>query len=55
MEQLGCLKTLSVFLWQHAATALKLTERSNSLTALNYNLSKEQCMLPEDDCVIETM
>jgi len=21
---------------------------------LNYNFNKEQCMLPEDDCVIET-
>jgi len=37
-----------------AATAPKLTKRSNSLKVLNYNFSKEQCMLPEDDCVIET-
>jgi len=26
---------------------------NNSLTDLNYNFSKEQYMLPEDDCVIE--
>jgi len=25
-----------------------------SLNVLNYNFSKEQCMLPEDDRVIET-
>jgi len=28
--------------------------RSNSLNVLNYNFSKEQYMLPEDDRVIET-
>ena len=39
---------------RHAATAPKLTERSNSLNILNYNFSKEHCMLPDDDRVIET-
>ena len=38
----------------HNATAPKLTEGSNSLNVLKYNFSKEQCMLPEDDRVIET-
>ena len=27
---------------------------NESLSVLNYNFSKEQCMLPEDDRVIET-
>jgi len=36
------------------AWAPKLTERCNSLNVLNYNFSKEQYMLPEDDRVIET-
>ena len=39
---------------RHAATSPKLTERSNSLNVLNYNFSKEQIILPEDDHVIET-
>jgi len=37
-----------------AATAPKLTKISNLLNVLNYNFSKEQYMLPEDDRVIET-
>jgi len=32
----------------------KLTQRSNSLSVLNYNFSKEQYVFPEDDRVIET-
>jgi len=40
--------------YRHAATAPKLTQRSSSLNVLNYNFSKEKCMLPEDDRVIET-
>jgi len=45
---------LTLMLWQHAATASKLTQRSNSLNVLNYNFSKEKYMVPEDGRMIET-
>jgi len=54
--------TIKIVSIQHAKlnnyknTKLKLlkTNAGNSLNVLNYNLSKEQYMLPEDDRVIET-
>ena len=45
---------MSVSTYRHAATAPKLTQQSNSLDVLNYNFSKEQYMLPEDDRMLET-
>ena len=54
MMMMMMMMTITVVLLQHAATAPQLTQRSNSLNVLNYNFSKEQYMLPEDDRVIET-
>ena len=39
---------------RHAATAPTQHIDVNHLVFLNYNFSKEQCMLPEDDRMIET-
>ena len=39
---------------RHAATALNLHNEVNHRVFLNYNFSKEQSMLPEDDRMIET-
>ena len=40
---------------RHAATApAQRNEVNHRLSFLNYNFSKEQCMLPEDDRMIET-
>ena len=39
---------------RHAATAPTQRNDVNHWMFLNYNFSKEQCMLPEDDRVIET-
>ena len=39
---------------RHAATAPTHSNDVNHGVFLNYNFSKEQCMLPEDDRMIET-
>ena len=39
---------------RHAATAPTQHNDVNHSVFLNFNFSKEQCMLPEDDRVIET-
>jgi len=39
---------------RHAATAPTQRNDVNHWVFLNYNFSKEQCMLPEDDRMIET-
>jgi len=39
---------------RHAATAPTQRNHVNHWVFLNYNFSKEQCMLPEDDRMIET-
>ena len=39
---------------RHAATAPTQHNDVNHSVFLDYNFSKEQCMLPEDDRVIET-
>jgi len=39
---------------RHAATAPTERNDVNYWVFLNYNFSKEQCMLPEDDRMIET-
>jgi len=39
---------------RHAATAPTQRNDVNHWVFLNYNFSKEQCMLPEDDHTIET-
>jgi len=47
----------SIQLTQHtrrAATAPTQCNDANHQVFLNYNFSKEQCMLPEDDRMIET-
>ena len=38
----------------HLEHGESLRTRLNSLYVLNYNFSKEQCMLPADDRMIET-
>ena len=47
-------KHLNLVLWQHAATAPTERNDVNHWVFLNYNFSKELCMLPEDDRIIET-
>jgi len=39
---------------RHAATAPTRLSDVNHCVFLNYNFSKEQCMVPEDDRMIET-
>jgi hypothetical protein len=41
-------------LHRHAATATIQRNNVTQRVLLNYNFNKEQCMLPEDDCMIET-
>jgi len=48
------IKNVGLVLWQHAATGPTQRKDVNHRVFLNYNFSKEQCMLPEDGRMIET-
>ena len=43
-----------VLLTFYIQNVLKLKKNNSGAKSLNYNFSKEQCMLPVDDRVIET-
>ena len=45
---------VQLVLWQRVATAPTERNAVNHRVLLDYNVIKEQCMLPEDDRVIET-
>jgi len=49
-----CCGSMSVFVYRHAATAPTQRNDVNHRVFLNYNFSNGQCMLLEDDRMIET-